>query len=145
MITFTGWAFSGGSVAGDFPVLGFAAEGVCVAVGVVEAAGESLLFFSLLEGVVGVAVVNALDCAHDGSANRKTTAMANARRFIFVESLPWSSKLKPTITLIRTLQGTQVLTRRFEIAVTQLLVFFTAAAVATSPSLVCCSLNLWTR
>ena len=89
-----------------------------VAVGVVVAVGGSLDFFSLVEGT-GVADVNALDCAHDGSANRKTTAMANARRFIFVESLPRSSKLKPTITLIRTLQGTQVLTRRFEIAVTQ--------------------------
>jgi hypothetical protein len=121
-LTFTGWAFSGGSAAGDFPAFGFAAEGVWVAVGVVVAVGGSLDLFSLLEGT-GVADVNALDCAQDGSANKKTTAMATARRFIFVESLSRSSKLKPTITLIRTPQGAQVLTRRFEIGVTQAVSF----------------------
>ena len=105
-------------MAGDFPVFGLATEGVVVAVGVVEAAGCSLPFFSFVEGIAGVADVNALDCARDGRANRKTTAMANARRFILVESLPWSSEFQSTITLIRTLQGAQVLTRRFEIGVT---------------------------
>ena len=59
-----------------------------MAAGVVEAPGSSLLFFSLVEGTAGVADVNALDCAHDGKANRKTTAMANARRFILVEVSP---------------------------------------------------------
>lgn len=93
---------------------------------VVEGAGASLPFLSVIEGVAvgaGATDVNALDCARDGSANKATTVMANARHFIFLESLPWSSKLKPTAVLIRTLEGAQVLTRRFEIAVTQVVGF----------------------
>jgi len=125
-LIFTGCAFSGGSGAGDFPGLDLTAEEVCVAVGVVEGAGASLPFLSVVEGVavvVGTADVNALDCAQDGSANKATTVMANARRFISLESLPWSSKLKLTTALIRTLRGAQVLTGRFEIDVTQAVSF----------------------
>jgi hypothetical protein len=118
-LTLTGWAFSGGRVASDFPAFGLAAEGVCVGAGLVEVAGGSLVFFSFVEGIAGVADVNALDCARNVRANRKTTAMADARRFILVESLSWSSNFKPTITLIRTLQGALVLTRRFEIGVAE--------------------------
>jgi hypothetical protein len=87
-LTFTGWAFSGGSVAGDFPEFDLAAGSVYVAVGVFGDVDGSFALFSVVEGTAGVAEVNALDCAHDGNANKKTTAMANARRFIFVESLP---------------------------------------------------------
>ena len=70
---------------GDFPPLGLATKGAPF---VVEVSADSLAFFSSGEEVAGVAEVNALDCAHDGRANRKTTAMANARHFILVESLP---------------------------------------------------------
>ena len=73
---------------GDFPELDFAAEGERVAAGVVDGVGGSLAFFSVVDGTAGVADVNALDCAHEGSANKYITAMANARRFIFLESLP---------------------------------------------------------
>jgi len=58
---------------------------------VVAAAGGSLPFLSVVEGVAvvaGVADVKALDCAQHGSVNKQTRAMANARRFIFLESLP---------------------------------------------------------
>lgn len=99
-LTFTGWAFSGGSGAGDLPGLDLTAEDVCVAVGVAGGAGASLPFLSVVEGVAVVAGaidVNALDCAQDGTANKATTVMANARRFIFLEISPWSSKLKPLL------------------------------------------------
>jgi hypothetical protein len=85
-LTFTGWAFSDGSGAGDFPGLDLTEEDGCVAVDVVEGAGASLSFLSVVGGVAvvaGATDVNALDCARDGSANKATTMMANARRFIF--------------------------------------------------------------
>ena len=55
---------------GDFPELDFAAEGERVAAGVVDGVGGSLAFFSVVDGTAGVADVNALDCAHEGSANK---------------------------------------------------------------------------
>lgn len=63
--------------------------GVSVAAGEAVGVAGSALFLSSGDGAVlaGVAEVNALDCAHDVSAKRKTMLAASARRFIVVESL----------------------------------------------------------
>jgi hypothetical protein len=76
---FTGRAFSGGSVGPDFPPLGFAGGVALLSAGAGGTAADSVDFFSV---VVGVAEVNALDWAHDGTTNRKVTAMTLRRRFI---------------------------------------------------------------
>ena len=48
----------------------------------VEAAGGSSAFFSLVEAVAGLGEANALDCAHAGSEMSRSAAIANASRFI---------------------------------------------------------------
>lgn len=76
-----------------FPVLDFAVAAVRfagAAAGSIAAAGGSVVFFS---AGVGVGEVSALDCAHAGVTKRSNMATTITRRFIIVESLPWSSEL----------------------------------------------------
>ena len=95
----TGWAFSGGSTA-DLPPLGFADDAEPVVAregsGEAETAGVVVSFLLLVTGVDEVAG-GAPDCAHVGSTRRKTTAMANPKGFIGLESLARRRKIEMTI------------------------------------------------
>jgi len=138
-VSFTGCAFSGGSVVTDLAPPDFAVPGVTLGSGDLVFAGSLTSDFSLVAGI-GVAEVNTVDWAHPGHTQRTITAMAGARHFIMAECLPKIVPIRIRAYVNKDATGKAAVNPWLKSSKTAAR-FSLAAVVATSALLVCCSLN----